>query len=63
LKEALTGFISTLIIVFANEGSGMAFAKLTDSAANIRARLIIAAIAHAFSPFVFVYVGANISKK
>jgi len=63
LKEALTEFISTLIIVFANEGSGMAFAKVTDSAANIRARLIVAAIAHAFSLLVFVSVGVKISKK
>lgn len=63
LKEALTEFISTFIIVFAHEGSGMAFAKVTDSAANIRARLIVAAIAHAFSLFVFVSVAANISKK
>jgi aquaporin TIP len=62
LKEALAEFISTLtiIIVFANEGFDMAFAKVTDSAANTPTGLITAAIAHAFALFV---VGATISKK
>ncbi|KAG6769753.1 hypothetical protein POPTR_006G121700v4 [Populus trichocarpa] len=61
LRAALAEFISTLIFVFAGEGSGMAFAKLTDGAANTPAGLIAAAIAHAFALFVAVSVGANIS--
>ncbi|KAB5519892.1 hypothetical protein OIU85_000778 [Salix viminalis] len=60
-KAALAEFISTLIFVFAGEGSGMAFSKLTDGAANTPAGLIAAAIAHAFALFVAVSVGANIS--
>jgi aquaporin TIP len=61
LKETLAEFISTLaiIVVFANEGFDMAFAKVTDSAANTPTGLITAAIAHAFALFV---VGATISK-
>lgn len=61
LKAALAEFISTLIFVFAGQGSGMAFSKLTDGAANTPAGLISAAIAHAFALFVAVAVGANIS--
>ncbi|KAF5747859.1 tonoplast intrinsic protein [Tripterygium wilfordii] len=61
LKAALAEFISTLIFVFAGEGSGMAFAKLTDGAANTPAGLISASIAHAFALFVAVSISANIS--
>ncbi|KAJ4824671.1 Aquaporin TIP1-1 [Turnera subulata] len=61
LKAALAEFISTLIFVFAGEGSGMAFSKLTDGGANTPAGLVAAAIAHAFALFVAVSVGANIS--
>lgn len=61
LKAALAEFISTLIFVFAGEGSGMAFNKLTNNAANTPSGLIAAAIAHAFALFVAVSVGANIS--
>ncbi|CAK7343226.1 unnamed protein product [Dovyalis caffra] len=61
LKAGLAEFISTLIFVFAGEGSGMAFSKLTAGAANTPAGLIAAAIAHAFALFVAVSVGANIS--
>ncbi|CAN0878709.1 Aquaporin TIP1-2 [Linum grandiflorum] len=61
LKAGLAEFFSTLIFVFAGEGSGMAFAKLTDGAANTPAGLIAASIAHAFALFVAVSVGANIS--
>ncbi|KAK9158646.1 hypothetical protein Scep_005220 [Stephania cephalantha] len=61
LKAALAEFISTLIFVFAGEGSGMAFSKLTAGAANTPAGLISAAIAHAFALFVAVSVAANIS--
>ncbi|KAA8516589.1 hypothetical protein F0562_016905 [Nyssa sinensis] len=61
LKAALAEFISTLIFVFAGEGSGMAFSKLTNDGPNTPAGLIAAAIAHAFALFVAVSVAANIS--
>lgn len=61
LKAALAEFISTLIFVFAGQGSGMAFNKLTDNAPNTPAGLVQAALAHAFGLFVAVSVGANIS--
>ena len=61
LKAALAEFISTLIFVFAGQGSGMAFSKLTGGGATTPAGLIAAAVAHAFAPFVAVSVGANIS--
>ncbi|KAJ8499619.1 hypothetical protein OPV22_010171 [Ensete ventricosum] len=61
LKAALAEFISTLIFVFAGQGSGMAFSKLTGGAATNPAGLIAAALAHAFALFVAVSVGANIS--
>ncbi|XP_050384688.1 aquaporin TIP1-1 [Argentina anserina] len=61
LKAALAEFISTLIFVFAGEGSGMAFNKLTSDGATTPAGLVAAALAHAFSLFVAVSVGANIS--
>nr|ARJ54830.1 tonoplast intrinsic protein 2 [Calotropis procera] len=61
LKAALAEFISMLIFVFAGQGSGMAFNKLTDNGAGTPAGLISASIAHAFALFVAVSVGANIS--
>jgi aquaporin TIP len=61
LRAALAEFISMLIFVFAGQGSGMAFNKLTDNGANTPAGLISASIAHAFALFVAVSVGANIS--
>uniref|UniRef100_A0A7N0UCP4 Tonoplast intrinsic protein n=1 Tax=Kalanchoe fedtschenkoi TaxID=63787 RepID=A0A7N0UCP4_KALFE len=61
LKAALAEFISTLIFVFAGEGSGMAFNKLTDDGSSTPAGLVQAALAHAFALFVAVSVGANIS--
>jgi aquaporin TIP len=61
LKAALAEFISTLIFVFAGQGSGMAFGKLSGGGGSTPAGLISAAIAHAFALFVAVSVGANIS--
>ncbi|KAL8191651.1 hypothetical protein R6Q57_028382 [Mikania cordata] len=61
LKAALAEFISMLIFVFAGEGAGMAFGKLTDGGATTPAGLISASLAHAFALFVAVSVGANIS--
>ncbi|XP_010253312.1 PREDICTED: aquaporin TIP1-3-like [Nelumbo nucifera] len=61
LKAALAEFISTLIFVFAGEGSGMAFNKLTSNGSSTPAGLVSASLAHAFALFVAVSVGANIS--
>ncbi|XP_058205831.1 aquaporin TIP1-2 [Rhododendron vialii] len=61
LKAALAEFISMLIFVFAGEGSGMAFNKLTDDGSTTPAGLVAAALAHAFALFVAISVGANIS--
>lgn len=61
LRAGLAEFISTLIFVFAGQGSGMAFAKLTANGAATPAGLVAASIAHAFGLFVAVAVGANIS--
>ncbi|KAG2543521.1 hypothetical protein PVAP13_9NG750800 [Panicum virgatum] len=61
LKAAFAEFISTLIFVFAGQGSGMAFSKLSAGGATTPAGLISAAVAHAFALFVAVSVGANIS--
>nr|ACB71282.1 tonoplast intrinsic protein [Tamarix hispida] len=61
LRAALAEFISVLIFVFAGEGSGMAFNKLTDDGSATPAGLVAAALAHGFALFVAVSVGANIS--
>ena len=61
LKAALAEFISTLIFVFAGQGSGMAFSKLTSDGSTTPAGLVAASLAHAFALFVAVSVGANIS--
>ncbi|KAF3328277.1 putative aquaporin TIP1-1 [Carex littledalei] len=61
LKAALAEFISTFIFVFAGQGSGMAYGKLSEDGKSTPAGLISAAIAHAFALFVAVSVGANIS--
>ncbi|KAI7992543.1 Aquaporin TIP1-1 [Camellia lanceoleosa] len=61
LKMALAEFISTLIFVFAGEGSGMAFSKLTDDGSTTPAGLVATALAHAFGLSVGVAVSFNIS--
>ncbi|XP_010933183.1 probable aquaporin TIP1-1 [Elaeis guineensis] len=61
LKAAFAEFISTLIFVFAGQGSGMAFSKLTGGGSTTPAGLVAASLAHAFGLFVAVSVGANIS--
>ena len=60
LKAALAEFLSTLIFVFAGQGSGMAYNKITDGVTTPPG-LIAASIAHALGLFVAVAVGANIS--
>ncbi|CAK7331638.1 unnamed protein product [Dovyalis caffra] len=59
LKAALAEFISMIIFVFAGQGSGMAFNKLTGS--STPAGPVAASLAHAFALFVAVSVGANTS--
>lgn len=61
IRAAFAEFFSMLIFVFAGEGSGMAFNKLTDNGASTPSGLVAAALAHAFGLFVAVSVGANIS--
>ncbi|KAG4979738.1 hypothetical protein JHK84_033327 [Glycine max] len=61
LKAALAEFISMLIFVFAGEGSGMAYNKLTDNGSATPAGVVAASLSHAFALFVAVSVGANIS--
>ncbi|KAL8257566.1 hypothetical protein R6Q59_029607 [Mikania micrantha] len=61
LKAGLSEFISTLIFVFAGEGSGMAYSKLTYDAPNTPSGLVAAALAHAFALIVAVSISANIS--
>ena len=61
LKAALAEFISTIIFVFAGQGSGVAYSKLTPGGAASPAGLLTAAVAHAFALFVAVSVAANIS--
>lgn len=61
LKAAAAEFFSTLIFVFAGQGSGMAFSKITAGGATTPSGLVAASLAHAFGLFVAVSVGANIS--
>eukprot|EP01018_Ginkgo_biloba_P020622 Gb_26586 [translate_table: standard] len=61
VKAAIAEFISTLIFVFAGEGSRMAFAKLTSDASTTPAGLLAVALAHALGLSVAVAVAANVS--
>ncbi|XP_015935573.1 aquaporin TIP1-2 [Arachis duranensis] len=61
LKAALAEFISMLIFVFAGQGSGMAYNKLTNNGAATPAGVVAASLSHAFALFVAVSVAANIS--
>ncbi|KAI5346335.1 hypothetical protein L3X38_014214 [Prunus dulcis] len=61
IRAAFAEFFSTLIFVFAGEGSGMAFNKLTNNGSTTPSGLVAASLAHAFALFVAVSVGANIS--
>lgn len=61
LRAALAEFISTLIFVFAGEGSAIAFNFLTNDGSTTPAGLVASALAHAFGLFVGVSIAANIS--
>ncbi|CAA6673319.1 unnamed protein product [Spirodela intermedia] len=49
LRAAAAEFFSTLIFVFAGQGSGVAFSKLTGNAATTPVGLVAAALAHGFA--------------
>ncbi|KAM5556269.1 aquaporin TIP1-3 [Rosa sericea] len=61
IRAAFAEFFSMLIFVFAGEGSGMAFSKLTNNGSATPSGLVAASLSHAFALFVAVSVGANIS--
>lgn len=61
LKCALAEFISTLIFVFAGEGSVLAYAELTNNASLSPSGLAGVAICHGLALFVAVAISANIS--
>ncbi|KEH44484.1 putative major intrinsic protein [Medicago truncatula] len=61
IRAAFAEFFSMLIFVFAGQGSGMAYNKLTNNGAATPEGLIVASLSHAFGLFVAVSVGANIS--
>lgn len=61
IRAAMAEFFSTLIFVFASEGSVMAYAKLTGGDATTPSGLVAVALAHALSLFVAVAVAINIS--
>ncbi|CAM8954829.1 unnamed protein product [Rhodiola kirilowii] len=61
LRAALAEFFSMIIFVFAGQGSGLAYDKLTHGGSATPSGLLVAALAHAFALIVAVSVGANIS--
>ncbi|GAU12168.1 hypothetical protein TSUD_01340 [Trifolium subterraneum] len=61
IRAAFAEFFSMIIFVFAGQGSGMAYSKLTKNGAATPEGLIVASLSHAFGLFVAVSVGANIS--
>ncbi|CAH9119490.1 unnamed protein product [Cuscuta europaea] len=61
LKAALAELISTVIFVFAGQGSGVAISKLTHDGPTSPAGLIAAALSHALALIVAISVAANVS--
>lgn len=61
IKATLAEFISTLIFVFAGQGSGIAFSKLSPDYGTTPTGVIAAALAHGLALFVSVAISANIS--
>lgn len=61
IRAALAEFFSTLIFVFAGEGSVMAYAKLTGGDSTTPSGLVAVALAHALGLFVAVAIAINIS--
>lgn len=61
IRATLSEFVSTFIFVFASEGSVLALGKLYKDGDSGAAGLVGVALAHAFSLFVAVAIGLNIS--
>eukprot|EP01018_Ginkgo_biloba_P020606 Gb_26569 [translate_table: standard] len=61
MKAAVAEFISTLIFVFAGEGSAMALSKISSDASSMPGGLVAVALSHALALFVAVAVAANTS--
>ncbi|PWA54669.1 major intrinsic protein, Aquaporin-like protein [Artemisia annua] len=61
IKAFVAEFISTLIFVFAGQGSGMAYDKLTFGGPASPSGLVAAALSHGLGLFVAVAIAANIS--
>ncbi|VFR03451.1 unnamed protein product [Cuscuta campestris] len=61
LKAALAEFISTVIFVFAGQGSGMAFNKISHDSPTTASGLIAASLSHTFALIVAISVAANVS--
>ncbi|CAH8335132.1 unnamed protein product [Eruca vesicaria subsp. sativa] len=61
IRAAFAEFFSMVIFVFAGQGSGMAFGKLTGDGPATPSGLVAASLSHAFALFVAVSVGANVS--
>ncbi|XP_018474999.1 aquaporin TIP1-3-like [Raphanus sativus] len=61
IRAALAEFFSMVIFVFAGQGSGMAYGKLTGDGPATPSGLVAASLSHAFALFVAVSVGANVS--
>lgn len=61
IKTFVAEFISVLIFVFAGQGSGMAFGKLTHGGPTTPSGLVAAALSHGLGLFVAVAISANVS--
>ncbi|KAJ0250083.1 Aquaporin TIP1-3 [Hirschfeldia incana] len=61
IRAAFAEFFSMVIFVFAGQGSGMAYGKLTGDGPATPSGLVAASLSHAFALFVAVSVGANAS--
>ncbi|VVB06917.1 unnamed protein product [Arabis nemorensis] len=61
IRAAFAEFFSMVIFVFAGQGSGMAYGKLTGDGPATPSGLVAASLSHAFALFVAVSVGANVS--
>ncbi|KAJ7970119.1 Aquaporin (Major intrinsic protein family) [Quillaja saponaria] len=61
IRATLAEFISTLIFVFAGEGSSLALDKIYKDAGSSAGELIVSSLAHAFSLFAAISASINVS--
>ncbi|OVA10772.1 Major intrinsic protein [Macleaya cordata] len=61
VRASITEFFSTLIFVFAGEGSVLALGKMYGSTTTAASGLVAVAVAHALALFVAVAIGLNVS--